>query len=110
MCDTPIGSTLVISCTYKSCGVVIEDRKVLVDLMVLDMHNFDVILRMDCLSRYHAFYWLFENKVNFHIPGQLEFSFVGGLKQTPPIVIFALQVKNMLRHECNGYLAMVQDT
>ena len=39
--DTPIGSTLVVDHTYKSCSIIIEDRELLVDLMVMDMHDFE---------------------------------------------------------------------
>ena len=74
--DTLIGSTLIVNHTCKSYRVVIEDRELIADLMVLDMHDFDVILGMDWLSGYHASINCHEKKFNFHIPGQLEFSFI----------------------------------
>ena len=93
MCDTPIGSTLVIDRTCNSCKVIIEDRELPIDLVVLNMHDFNVILGLNWLSRYHASTDCYEKKVNFHIPSQLEFKFDGGVEQTTPIVISALQAK-----------------
>lgn len=51
--STPMGDTLLANKVYRSCMVVIE-KELLVDLTVLEIQNFDLILRMDCLSTYHA--------------------------------------------------------
>ena len=34
----------------RGCTILVDDRKFFVDLVVLDMHDYKVILRMDWLS------------------------------------------------------------
>lgn len=50
--STPMGYTLLDDKVHKSCVVVIEDKKFLVDLIVLEIHDLDVILGMGRLSTY----------------------------------------------------------
>ena len=45
--STPVGDTLMINHVLKSCIICIEGRDLLTDLVLLDMHDFDVILGMD---------------------------------------------------------------
>ncbi|XP_070049756.1 uncharacterized protein [Nicotiana tomentosiformis] len=51
---TPMGDAIVIDCVYCSCVVTIGSLETHVDLLLLDMVDFDVILGMDWLSPYHA--------------------------------------------------------
>ena len=52
--STPVSDTLLINLVLKSCIICIEGRELLVDLVLLDMHDFDVILGMDWLASYHV--------------------------------------------------------
>ena len=45
--STPIGDTLMTNLVLKSCIICIESRELLADLVLLDVHGFDVILGMD---------------------------------------------------------------
>ncbi|XP_028060070.1 uncharacterized protein LOC114263683 [Camellia sinensis] len=78
--ETPIGGVIVADLICKSRVVSIDNRKLLVDLTVLDMWDFGIILGMDC-------------GVN-----------------TPLLVISALQARQLLRNGCEGYLASMRDT
>ena len=51
---TPMGGVADVSSVCKSCRIVINDRKLLADLIVLPMRQYDVILGMDWLSKYRA--------------------------------------------------------
>ncbi|KAL5547177.1 hypothetical protein UlMin_006864 [Ulmus minor] len=51
---TPMGGHALVSFVCKSCVVMIESHRLLVDLIVLPMTQFDVILGMDCLSKYQT--------------------------------------------------------
>ena len=53
-----------------SCVICIEDRELLADLVLLDMHDFVVILGMDWLAFYHASVHCFEKEVVFKPPGE----------------------------------------
>ena len=68
--STPVGDTLMTNLVLKSCVLCIEDRQLLVDLVLLDKHDFDVILGMDWLASYHASVHYFEKEVVFRPPGE----------------------------------------
>ncbi|XP_071905605.1 uncharacterized protein [Coffea arabica] len=52
---TPMGNKNVItSLAYKNCEFWIGERKMLVDLISLDIKSYDVIIGMDFLGHYHA--------------------------------------------------------
>ena len=54
-----------------------------VDLILLKLHDFDIILGMDWLTTHHALIDCFAKKATFHIPGQPEFSFERSSGDTP---------------------------
>ena len=61
----------------KSCSIRIGERELPTNLVVLDMHDFDVILGVNWLATYHASVDYHGKRVNFQIPGELTFSFDG---------------------------------
>ncbi|RVW81021.1 Transposon Tf2-12 polyprotein [Vitis vinifera] len=74
---TPVGDSVVASRMLRNCIVMIGYREMPVDLVLLDLQDFDVILGMDWLASYHASVDCFEKRVTFSIPGQPKFSFEG---------------------------------
>ncbi|XP_070046053.1 uncharacterized protein [Nicotiana tomentosiformis] len=52
--STPVGYAIIVDHIYRSCVVTIGSHETRVDLLLLDMVDFDVILGMDWLSPYHA--------------------------------------------------------
>lgn len=42
--STPMGDIVVVDKVYNSCVIVIEDQELLLDLIVLDIQEFDFIL------------------------------------------------------------------
>ncbi|XP_052177522.1 uncharacterized protein LOC127791580 [Diospyros lotus] len=50
--QSPIGQTMETNLIVRDCDVDIEDEKFKIDLILMEMHDFDVILGMDFLSRY----------------------------------------------------------
>ena len=49
----------------------------------------------------------FAKKVNFHIPGQPEFSFKMSFGDTPIQLISVMKAQSLLRKGCEGYLAYI---
>jgi len=90
----------------KSCIICIEGRELLADLVLLDMHDFDVILCMDWLTSYHASVHCFEKEVMFRPPGESKFLFKASYLPFMPRVISCTQTKCLLRKECQGYLVV----
>uniref|UniRef100_A0A2N9I7U4 RNA-directed DNA polymerase n=1 Tax=Fagus sylvatica TaxID=28930 RepID=A0A2N9I7U4_FAGSY len=56
--STPLGDTLMSNLVLKSCMFCIEGRELSADLVLLGMHDFDVILGMNWLAAYHASVWI----------------------------------------------------
>jgi Retroviral aspartyl protease len=52
--QTPLGRTIIVDRIYHEYMVRIACRDLVVDLTVLDMREFDVLLRLDWLSRHRA--------------------------------------------------------
>ena len=91
--ETPVGGILSTESVCKSCSIKIGERELSTDLVVLDMHDFDIILGMDWLATYHASVDCHEKRVNFHIPGELTFNFDGSTETTPPRIISFVQAR-----------------
>lgn len=56
--STLLGDSLIVDRMFRYCVVTIRNVDTLANLIILDMVNFDVILRMDWLSHYHKT-WIF---------------------------------------------------
>ena len=50
----PTGDSQIAKSVYLDSRVIIGGREFLIDFILLDIHDFDVILGMDWLSRHHA--------------------------------------------------------
>ena len=67
--STPIGKFILATRVVKDDNIVIGGRELHVDLILLKLHDFDIILGMDWLATHHALVDCFVKKVTFHIPG-----------------------------------------
>lgn len=54
-----VGDSIMMDCVYWSCVVAIGGYEIMVDLLLLNIVNFEVILGMDQLSLYHTI-------INYH--------------------------------------------
>ena len=80
------------------------------NLIPLEMYDFDVILGMDWLSTHRALVDCFTKKVVFQKPGFSKLEFVGDRRILSTSVILALETKKLLHKGCEAYLAHVVDT
>ena len=85
--------------------VIIGGPEFIADLILLDIHDFDVILGMDWLSRHHATVDCYRKEVRFCRPGQTEVVFYGLQKTLPNSIMTAMKASKMLRKSYQGYLA-----
>ena len=69
------------------------------------MHDFDVILKMDWLSRHRAHLDYFEHRVVFHPVGEREFSFQGSLSLRRQPVLSFLEARSLISSACPVFLA-----
>ena len=73
----PTGDPLVSDRVVRDSRVLIRGQEFLVDLVALDMKDFDVVLDMDWLSRHRATLDCYKKEVKLHRPGKLEVKFRG---------------------------------
>ena len=75
-----------------------------VDLILLKLHDFDIILGMDWLETHHALVDCFAKKVTFHIPRQPKFYFERSFGYTPIQLISVMKAQSLLKKGFEGYL------
>ena len=95
---------------YKNCVLKIGEKELLVDLMPLSIHDFDLILGMDWLATYHASINCFKKEVVFKMPNEVQFTFQGKSDVIPTCLISAVKARKLLQKGCEGYLAHIDDT
>ncbi|RVW41427.1 Retrovirus-related Pol polyprotein from transposon 17.6 [Vitis vinifera] len=78
---TPVGDSVVASRMLRNCIVMIGYREMPVDLVLLDLQDFDVILGMDCFEGKHV--------------------------DRPLRMISALRASSLFKKGCQGFLASV---
>ena len=80
----------------KSCEVSFGDNTICVDLIVLDMFDFDIIIGMDYLSKYRVHIVCQEKQVLFSPLNGHFFEFEGRKVRPLPPMISAMQVQRCL--------------
>ena len=101
----PTGDSRLAESVYMDSRVIIGGQEFLVDLILLDIHDFDVILGMDWLSRHHATVDCYRKEVRLCRTGQTEVVFYGLRKTLPNSIMIAIKANKMLRKSYPGYLA-----
>ena len=71
----PTGETQVSKAICMRCPLTIGHLKMPADLVVMEMNDFDIILKMDWLSEYYAFIDCREKKVIFKISDRRTYYF-----------------------------------
>ena len=105
MVSLPTGDSRIAESVYLDSRVIIGGQEFLADLILLDIHDFVVILGMDWLSRHHATVDCYRKEVRFYRPGETEVVFYGLRKILPNSIMTAMKASKMLRKSYQGYLA-----
>ena len=100
----PTGNSLIANRVYRGSKVTIESHEFEADLIVLDIHDFDIILGMDWLAKHRATVDCYRKEVHFSHPGEPEVIFCGERKILSTCLISVIQANKMLRKACQGYL------
>ncbi|XP_070046426.1 uncharacterized protein [Nicotiana tomentosiformis] len=107
--STPVGGSVVVDHIYLSCVVIIGSLETSVDLILLDMVDFDVIFGMDWLSLYHAILDCHAKTVILAIPGLTRLEWKGTLGHSTSRVISNMNAQRMVEKGCLAYLAYIRD-
>ena len=82
----------------------------MIDLVVLIMHDFDVIIGMDWLVKERVVIDCNSGVIQFNLVGYLRFKFVENRGGTSVLWISSLEVIKLLDEECQGFPASVVDS
>ncbi|KAA0051239.1 ty3-gypsy retrotransposon protein [Cucumis melo var. makuwa] len=108
--STPSGESMLSKEKVKACQIEIAGHVIEVTLLVLDMHDFDVILGMDWLAANHASIDCSRKEVAFNPPLMTSFKFKGEGSRSLPKVISAMRAGKLLSQGTWSILANVVDT
>ena len=107
--SVPNGDTMISGRIVPSRKLVIQNKDFPADLIVLGIHDFDIILGMDWLSKYRATLDCYKKEVRLVRPEEPGVIFRGIRRETAPSLINAMTASKMLRKGCQGYLAFIVD-
>ena len=107
--SVPNGDTMISERIVPGSRLVIQNKDFPADLIVLGIHDFDIILGMDWLSRHRATLDCYKKEVRLVRPEELGVIFRGIRREIAPSLINAMTASKMLWKGCQGYLAFVMD-
>ena len=109
MVATPVGSSICVDRGYRQCMISICGVESLVDLMLLDMSDFDVIMGMDWLASCHATLDCHAKSVTIGAEGESRVVWRGSRPSPKSRIISFLEAQRMISSGCEGYIASVRD-
>ena len=107
--SVPNGDIMISERIVPGSRLVIQNKDFPADLIVLGIHDFDIVLSMDWLSKHRATLNCYKKEVRLvrlEEPGVI---FRGIRKEIAPSLINAMTASKMLRKGCQAYLAFVVD-
>ena len=107
---SPLGHSVRVNRVYKNCPLLVHDREFSVDLIALPFHEFDLILRMDWLSKHRAIVDCDKKVVLLKCSDLSEVTARGIRSKSIPKVISAMEARCFLRKGCEAFLALVLDS
>ena len=103
-------NSVVVNRVYRDCPIRIREYEFLRDLIELSFREFDVILRMDWLSRHQVVVDFRMKRVTLRTPSGEEVTFIYERSNHLSNMISATTARTMVRKGCEAYLAYVIDT
>ena len=107
--SVPNGDIMISERIVPGSRLVIQNKDFPADLIVLGIHDFDIVLGMDWLSKHRATLDCYKKEVRLVWPEELGVIFRGIKREIAPSLINAMTTAKMLRKGCQGYLAFVVD-
>ncbi|XP_070040833.1 uncharacterized protein [Nicotiana tomentosiformis] len=107
--STHVGNSIVVDRVYRSCVISIGSFETRVDLLLLDMMDFDVILGIDWLSLYHTILDRHAKTVTLAMPIFSRLEWRGTPVYSTSRVISYVKARRMIKKGCLTYLAYICD-
>ena len=107
--STPVDESVIVEMVYRSCLLTFVGRNTHVDLVILEMVDFDVILGMSWLSPNFSILDCNTKTVTLAKPGMDPLVWEGDYTSTPVRIISFLRAKRMVSKGCLAFLAHLKD-
>ena len=107
--SVPNRDTMISERIVPGSRLVIQNNDFPVDLIALGIHDFDIVLGMDWLSKHRATLDCYKKQVRLVRPEEPGVIFRGIRREIAPSLINAMTASKMLRKGCQGYLEFVVD-
>ncbi|XP_069151829.1 uncharacterized protein [Solanum lycopersicum] len=107
--STLVGESVIVEKVYRSCPVSFMESTTHVDLVILEMVEFDVILGMTWLSPNFAIFDCNSKTVTLAKPEPAPLVWEGEYTSTPVCIISFIRAKRMVRKCCLAFLAHLRD-
>ncbi|XP_048128976.1 uncharacterized protein LOC125312931 [Rhodamnia argentea] len=104
-----LSDSVVAADRYPNRRLVIDGHEGRIDLIVLEMYDFDVIVGMDWLMKQKAIVDCYRKAIQFNLLDGVGFEFVESQGGTSTLLISSLEATRLLESGCQGYLATVLD-
>ncbi|XP_048131544.1 uncharacterized protein LOC125314113 [Rhodamnia argentea] len=108
--STPLKDIVIAAVSRPGCRLVVDGHESEIDLVVLEMYDFDLIVGMDWLTKQRATMDCYHKAIQFRPLDGAGFEFVGNQGGTSIVVISSLEATRLLESGCQGYLAAIVDT
>ena len=107
---TPVGKQVICRTYYPNCSATLREINLLANLIILDMHDFDVILGMNWLKTYHATIGYFSKTITFKLKGeQVNLMIQGNKKITQVRFISSLKACRMVQNGYEAFIAFITE-
>ena len=107
--SVPNGDTMISERIVPCSILVIQNKDFSANLIVLGIHDFDIVLGMDWLSKHRVTLDCYKKEVRLVRPEEPGVIFRGIRREIAPSFINAMTASKMLWKGCQGYLAFVVD-
>ncbi|TLX68551.1 hypothetical protein E9993_23220, partial [Labilibacter sediminis] len=108
--DTAGDVSILVDKIYRRCILEIDNHEFHVDLIPIGLSNFDIIVGMDWMSKYHADIMCYEKMIRIPIEGEEPVYVYGDRRIENKRVISFVKARKLLTQGCSSFLAYVVNT
>ncbi|KAF5803619.1 putative nucleotidyltransferase, Ribonuclease H [Helianthus annuus] len=93
----------------ENCTMNIDDEEYTIDLIPMSMGEFQVVVGMDWLSRYHAKVVCFRKEIKLTSPSGKQVT-IYGEKGGNPVICTMLEAHKLMKHGCKAFMVYASET
>ena len=103
----PAGDHALVDTVLRACGLDVGKDRLIADLILIEMREFDAILGMDWLSLNRALVDCYTKEVMIEIDGERRLLMIGEQRAVPNCLVSATTALSLMKEGCEAFLASV---